>query len=506
MVGVAETRQASGLRRVALSPTGLIVTLTGIAGVALRVWTYQSPLTIPNSDEALIGLMVRHFAHGQFTTFFWGRPYGGTQEVLLAVPGFILFGSSYLALRVVPIALSVLATLLIWRIGRRTLGEPAALAAAGLFWVWPAFDFLQFVRAQGFYASGAMYCALLVLLGLRVVEQPDRRRVGLFGLVVGLAFWQSAQIVPIALVVIGWVTWRAPRALRHAWLAACLAILGALPWLVWNVQHNFASLSQNPGLRTYERSLRLLLSPLLPMELGFRAPYTATLLIPSTAITWLLYLALLAAFVYSARRVRGRPVELLYLVVVIFPFLYALPRKTSFISFYPQYLTILTPLLALLLARVATTQLRAAGLILAGCLITAVSLHRMEPWLSIRQPVPTTPASYAPLISTLDRLHLYRLYADYWIAYRVDFDTHEQIIAVENQFSQVRFVDDQLTPSDDPEVRYAPYQTEVRAARHGFVFWKQTLSSIAIVPALRRYDYRRVDVGPWVVYVPPPPD
>jgi hypothetical protein len=204
VTGAAERVQLAGLRRVALSPAGVIVALTAAAGVVLRVWTYRSALTIPTSDEALIGLMVRHAEHGQFSTFFWGRPYGGTQEVLLAVPGFMLFGSSYLALRMVPIALSALATFLIWRVGRRTIGEPAAAAAAGLFWVWPPFDFLQFVRAQGFYASGVVYCALLLLLALRVVERPDRVRVGLLGLVLGLAFWESAQITPIALVVLGW--------------------------------------------------------------------------------------------------------------------------------------------------------------------------------------------------------------------------------------------------------------------------------------------------------------
>ena len=503
MAGVAERVQLTGLRRVALSPAGLIVALTAAAGVVLRVWTYRSPLTIPNSDEALIGLMVSHAEHGQFTTFFWGRPYGGTQEVLLAMPGFWLFGPSYLALRMVPLVLWAVATFLIWRVGRRTIGERAAVVAAGLFWVWPPFNFLQFVRAQGFYASGVVYCALLLLLALRVVEKPDRLRVGLFGLAFGLAFWQSAQITPIALVAAGWTVWRAPRCLRHAWAAAALAVLGALPWLVWNVGHNFASLDQNPSLKTYEHSLRLLVSPILPMTVGLRAPYSQRLLLPSGPLSWLLYLAMLALFVYGAFRVRGRPAALLYWVVALFPLLYALPAKTSFISAYPQYTTILTPLLALLLAELATSSLRAAVLLALACLVTAVSLHRMQAWLAVPQPLPTAPRSYAPLISTLERLGLERVYADYWIAYRVDFDSRERIIAVENQFSSVRFADGQATPSNDPQVRYAPYQREVRAARHGFVFWHQTLGSIPIVPALEHHGYRRVDVGPWVVFSPP---
>ena len=296
MAAVAERLQLASLRRLALSRWGVVFVLTAATGIGLRIWTYRSPLTIPNSDEALVGLMVRHAQHGEFSTFFWGRAYGGTQEVLLAVPGFWLFGTSLLALRAVPIFLSAVATLVLWRVGRRTIGEPAAAVAAGVFWLWPPFDFLQFVRAQGFYASGVLYCMLLVLLALRVVERPDRVRVGLFGLVFGLAFWQSAQIIPIAAVAIVWMVWRQPRCLRQLWVAAPLAALGALPWIIWNVGHNFASLNQNPGLDTYKHALRLLVSPIMPMTVGLRAPYSSQLLIPSGPITWLIYAVLVALF------------------------------------------------------------------------------------------------------------------------------------------------------------------------------------------------------------------
>ena len=34
--------------------------LTGAAGIALRVWTYRSASGVPDSDEAVVGLMARH--------------------------------------------------------------------------------------------------------------------------------------------------------------------------------------------------------------------------------------------------------------------------------------------------------------------------------------------------------------------------------------------------------------------------------------------------------------
>ena len=66
--------------------------------------------------------MARHALDGEFTTFYWGQAYAGSQEALLTVPVFLVAGSGWLALRMVPIALTVVASLLIWRVGRRTIG------------------------------------------------------------------------------------------------------------------------------------------------------------------------------------------------------------------------------------------------------------------------------------------------------------------------------------------------------------------------------------------------
>ena len=274
--------------------------LAGLAGLVLRVWVYRAALGIPDSDEAVMGLMVRHAQHGELSTFFWGQPYGGTQEVLLTVPVFLLAGSSLLALRIVPIVLSAAAAFLVWRVGRRTIGEPAAGVAGALFWIWPPFTLFLVTRQQGFYASNLVYGSLLLLLALRVVERPDRMRAGLFGLVLGLAFWQTAQIVPIAIPVIGWMVWKQPRCLRQAWVAAPMAILGALPWIVWNLRHDWGSFLVRASPGEYAHSLRLLVSPLLPMLLGLRAPLTSELLVPSKVLTLLAYAGLLALFAYGA--------------------------------------------------------------------------------------------------------------------------------------------------------------------------------------------------------------
>jgi len=181
--------------------------LVAIAGLAIRIWIDRSAVGVPDSDEAVVGLMVRHALHGHLDTFYWGQGYGGTQEILLTVPLFAVFGASYTALRAVPIALNALAAVLVWRVGRRTVGEPAATLAAVLMWLWFPDNLVLVTRQLGFYGSNLVYGSLLLLLVLRVVERPTTLRAALLGLTLGRAFWQTFQIVPRAVPARGWLGW-----------------------------------------------------------------------------------------------------------------------------------------------------------------------------------------------------------------------------------------------------------------------------------------------------------
>jgi hypothetical protein len=481
------------------------IALVGLLGIALRIWTYRSTLGIPNADEAVVGLMARHVLDGELTTFYWGQAYGGSQEALLTAPVFWVAGSSWLALRAIPLALDVVAVFLVWRVGRRTIGERAAVVAACLFWIWPPFVLFQLAHQQGFYASNVVYCALLLLLALRLVERPDRSRAALFGLVLGLAFWQTAQIVPVAAGVIGWIMWKQARHLRRLWVAVPFAVLGALPWIVWNARNHWESLSM-PDYGDKAHSLRLLASPVLPMMVGLRAPFSAQLLLPR-ALAYLVYVGLIAAFVYGAFKARRQSSSILYVVAAVFPFIYMISPKTVFSLGTPRFIVVLGPVLALLLAQVATSYVRAAMILALAGVISVVTLHRMDEWfrqsrppttyakgLGPRQTVQAVPRDLGPLVSALDRLGLKHIYADYWLAYRLDFDTRERVVAVESRFAAL--------PSFQEDVRYRPYDREVKRARHGFVFYRQTVGSVPIVPQLEQHGYRRHVVGSYVIYAP----
>ena len=475
------------------------------AGIALRTWVYGSKLGAPDSDEAIVGLMIRHALHGEIPTFYWGNVYGGPQEVLLGVPLFAVFGQGLLQLRAVSMTLSALAALLVWRVGRRTIGELPGAVAGALLWVWPPYLLLHLTREYGFYGTDLVYCALLLLLALRIVERPSHLRVGAFGLALGLAFWQTAQIVPIAVPAIAWTAWRRPQALRHLWLGLLAAAAGASPWLVWNVRHDWASLLPRASLHEYVHNLRLLASPLLPMLLGLRAPFTQQLLLPKLLV-YLVYVALLAAFALAAWRQRRRPAGLVYAVALVFPFVWAVSRRVGQTTSHPVFLLVVAPVVVLLLAHAASTRPRALAIAAACLAVSVISLQRMETWLAADRPHwPTdTPRSLAPLVASLDRLHVDRVYAQYWIAYRLSFASHERVLATENEFgARGTLADGHVRPARNPHPFYPPYQRSVDAAsRYGFVMFRSTARTSPLVPQLRAQGFRASRVGPFVVYAP----
>jgi 4-amino-4-deoxy-L-arabinose transferase-like glycosyltransferase len=477
--------------------------LVAAAGIALRVWIYRGALGVPDSDEAIVGLMALQAMHGHLTNFYWGQGYGGPQEALLTVPVFWLFGVSWAALRLVPILISAAAALVLWRAGRRLFGEPAGAVAGALLWVWPPFALFKLTHQFGFYASGVFYCSLLLLLALRVVERPDRVRVGVFALVCGLAFWQTVQIVPIAAVLIVWIVWRRPRALRHAWVALAAGLLGALPWIAWNIAHDGASFAIPYGQFPYPHRLRLFFSPVLPMTLGLRVPFSQQA-VPPSALVYPALALIVGLFGYGAWRARRSNAAVLYAIVAVFPFLYALSPLTSD-SLEPRYTVVLSPILVLLVAQLATDYPRALLVLLAGCAVSFVVVDRMNTYFrTTPAPYPTAPRDLRPLVATLDRLHLDHVYADYWLAYVLDFDTHERIVAAQSRFGGVRFRGPNAIVSHDPVINWEAYEKEVGAApRTGLVFFRPAVARTPLVKTIEQHGYRRTDVGPFVVFAPP---
>lgn len=480
-----------------------MVALGALAGVVLRVATWLSPLGQYESDEAVWGLMARHALHGELAAFFWGQGYGGTLEVLLAAPLFGLFGSGFVLLRLVPILLTAAAAVLVWRVGRRTIGEPAATFAAVVFWVFPFYLVWKSIRGHGFYGSGLVLALLVLLLVLRLSKRRSLRDAAVLGLALGVGFWQTAQIVAVALPALAWLTWRRPAVWRDAWAAVPLALVGALPWFLSNVRHDWWSLHIDAPAPSYLTRLRGGLAGTLPMALDFRLPFTSDW-IGTKLVGGAAYVVVVALLAVAAWRLRRTSVSLLAAVAIAYPFLYAVSTYT-WLNDEPRYLVLLVPVLVLLVCLPVTTAARGAA---AVCLATGLSTLSL---VLLTQDVDRyrvaadghlVPREFGPLVESLDRLGIRRAFAHYWIAYRLTFETGERIIAAEaDTASLAERRPGAVLPELPYEARWPAFADEVKGiGAPAWVFRAGSTRDDRWRPLFERAGYTRLVVDGFAIY------
>jgi len=236
------------------------------------------------------------------------------------------------------------------------------------------------------------------------------------------------------------------------------------------------------------------------MALGLRLPEQQRWQVPY-GIGALVFVVAVVLFFVGAYVSRRRPVSLLYAVCLVYPFVMAIsPRSYGTID--PHYVSSLMPVFALLVAQLARNAVSEALVLLAGAALSFGWVHDSYEKLQHGHPISSSlPRSIDPLIATLDRLHVDRVYTTYWIAYRLDFESRERIIAVENKFDRLTVRDGVLEPGPDPFVRYAPYEHTLRASnRHAFVFLMKFQPSRGYVAQLHAHGYTPHDVQTFVVY------
>jgi 4-amino-4-deoxy-L-arabinose transferase-like glycosyltransferase len=480
-----------------------------LAGAALRLWILSSHAGTLDADEAVWGLMARHFSHGHLTTFFWGQSYGGTEETILTVPVVWVFGSSATAVRAVPIVLWAAAGVLVWRIGRRTLGPTRAATAAVLFWCGSAYFVWKSTRAHGFYGSGLVLGLAAVLLTLRLRERDSPSDYAALGLAIGLGWWATPQTAILTLPAVVWLVWRRSHALRGAVLAVPAFVLGSLPWWVFNVRHDWDSLRPSVDATTKADHLHNLFSATLPTALGLRIPWSLAWVLSPLGPA--LYAVLLLAFGYLILR-RRQGTGLFVLAALVFPVLYTVSSYT-WLNEEPRYLSLFLPVLALLVATAATTALRASLIVACALALSIFGISRVERGNLAAQEVDghPVPSDLRPLRAALEAHGITRAYAGYWIAFPLTFESREQVIvATVADLSQQRYhvVAGRVRPivgrSAGSEGRYPPYNHTVeQAPRAAHVFVTGATGEERVRPLFLTQGYRLLRVGGFDVYLPP---
>jgi hypothetical protein len=397
-----------------------------LAGVGLRVFILTHALGGLDSDEAVVGLMANGILRGHLPTFFWGQAYGGTIEAFATSAVFWVFGPSVLGLKLVAVALDALAAGLIWRIGKRLFDTRVGIVAALAFWLWPATYVWWSTKARDFYATVLVLGLVMLLCALRVAERDDRWRDWMaLGLAGGIGWWTSPLIVLLAVPALAWIALFNRRALRRIWIAGPPAIAGAAPWLAWNLGHHFASLKQQTAPEGYGAHLLRFVNEALPTSLGLRVPYTLRWMFPGAKAV---YVALLVAGFVALRERPSRGALAVLIGVLVYPFLWAI-NPLVWVTAEGRYLFLLAPLIALTIGY-GTVNRFVGAVVFAGLLaLTIGGLTTTQHGLvgtDVDRPVPV---HIGPLVHGLEAHRVQEVFASYWIAYRLDFEGHEQVAA-----------------------------------------------------------------------------
>ncbi len=455
--------------------TVVVVAVAVAVGIAVRArLLFHQPVT---SDEAVAGLIAHQIQHGHTYAFFWGQPFGGVEPYVVAGV-FAVFGQSSLTLGLTPVLLSAVAALLVWRVALRLVDSTAvALLAGALAWASP-FPVLFTTTIEGGYRGVTLVCGLaVVLVCLRILD--GRFGYGEFvalGLVAGVGWWALPEIayflIPGALVLVGAMA-QSPAAQGVAQWSARIGVglvafvVGALPWLWTNLGSGFISLdtSKFPGAVTplnpgYAGRLRIFFKFSLPLYLDLRrlvsggwlfggsgtgAPERALFVAVAVVVGGATLASLVLCFV------RGGRCAAIGATVLVYPFLVALQPATWFWQ-DGRYTVYLGALFALVLAvgsdelarrlrhrpgprsvgarrPLASGRLVMTVVVAASLVLTVMDFHESM-GVGVRAFTNDwgNPDAAASATATALEEHGIRTgYADYWVAYKLDFLSHDQL-------------------------------------------------------------------------------
>lgn len=135
----------------------------------------------------------------------------------------VLFGMSEWSLRLVPLVCGLALLVVTWRVARRLLPEPAAIATLGLCAVTPTL--VQYSVTAKPYIGDALTALVMIALGLAVLEDPAGQRrwwgLGLGG--IAAVVWSIPA--PFVLAAVGlalaWGLWARHRTTEWRRIAAC---------------------------------------------------------------------------------------------------------------------------------------------------------------------------------------------------------------------------------------------------------------------------------------------
>jgi 4-amino-4-deoxy-L-arabinose transferase-like glycosyltransferase len=514
--------------RTELAVSGRRLRAGALAGVLLLSAAVQAWVAIPrrihwNSDQAVVAIMASDILQrGVHPVFYYGSVYAGSLEPHWVAAVFAVLGRNVAAYRIAMGLLLLALIVVVYRTARRTLGEPVAILS-GLWLALPPWFFLyKGLTSDGAYASLALLSAVMVYCSIRAADAMDeggRSAVWIAGLgfAAGLGWWVDPLIGLVCLPIALWFLVVRPRvAARFAHYPAFVVafLAGSFPWWIRNLRSDWASL-RAPELASVGASRTLaqlgtFFTLGLPILLGSRPVLYRTDTWPgealASALLYLVPLAVAIGFVWKSRSElrtpapRGkaaRALLLLVLILVIAPLIVARNNRADLAE--PRYLFLIYAAYPIVFGfaiwRLGKTAPAARAIAAALVLLALFSTGRalFAPHLYSRFLDQTNDGSLASVVAELDQRGIRSVYASYWVAYRLDFETGDRIAATP-------FGDWRMARIDRYRDRAA------KDPRPAFVLYGTEADRMDAYLAARGDPYQSFTLGPFKVYLDLPED
>ncbi len=431
----------------------LFALLALAAGALLRVvQTFPIHRFPADADALLSGIRAFLILDGHTPVFYSGVRLGALESYAHAA-AFALLGPSRTAISLAPLASSCLSLLAFFLLARRLAGRRAACFAAVAFG-FPAAAALFWTYMPNGYPEIVLLGLATLLAAVESRERPESRLLpALFGLAGGLGFWCSVQtlacLVPGGLVVLG-----TPRPARGRARAAALAFLGflvgAAPWIAYNVRHpfgsfhgNFAAQPASTGAeilgnlgRFAQQTAELVVTRDFDNGAAPDAPWKGPAGLAVAAAAAGALLAALAPWPEPLRRGRtvARGIAPLWGAAALAAVFFALSEAGRTPGPTARYLLFVVPLLAtvtgLLLARISLRSVPLALVLAALLAAFQASTYQLFPGRARRAHLERGARADAAFAAFLEARGIRTVLGDYWTAYPVNFLTRERVIGV----------------------------------------------------------------------------
>ena len=439
----------------------LVLLLALAVGLFLRLhFLFMTDWGI-EADEAIVGLMAKHIIEGKpWPVFYYGQYYMGSPEAIVTAFVFWLFGQSNVNLKLVPLIVSLVQILLVYSLAKRFLGRTGARIAAWLTAVGPSVLIVWSTKPRGGFielVAIGTYC-LLLAVDLLESKRIHYKKLGLLGLLLGFGWWINNQILfYIAAIGISFVVSFIKRygfwlsAKQCLWTLVCFFIGGAPFWHVnlftkpmfksWGVLGNAAG-----GQDILEHISGYFFNA-IPILFGARRMWgTQDLFEYSSEIVWLLYAISLTVFFLRWLRLlkgkaHGRVGASSYGMLLVFSFL--VPTIFCLSGFgglskEPRYLLPMFSVLYVIIAAMfvwiwdAGKWGRFLSILVFGSMLGLnISSTYLGGFTAPGEPEifegERVSHDHASLYSWLAKNKYNHIITNYWIGYRVAFETNERV-------------------------------------------------------------------------------